>query len=112
MSSSDTLEQQINRNVDTIKSQLEDILGIIKDNKDKTLSEKELKILKNIETTLQGPNSGSIIFSILIIFPSAGDTITLSLLATLLVGSLKKFKQNNKNETTVKGTNTGVLYDS
>ena len=53
MSSSDTLEQQINRNVDTIKSQLEDILGIIKDNKDKTLSEKELKILKNIQSKIQ-----------------------------------------------------------
>ena len=53
MSSSDTLEQQINRNVDTIKSQLEDILGIIKDNTDKTLSEKELKILKNIQSKIQ-----------------------------------------------------------
>jgi FixJ family two-component response regulator len=53
MSSSDTLEQQINRNVDTIKSQLEDILGIIKDNKDKTLSEKELQILKNIQSKIQ-----------------------------------------------------------
>ena len=53
MSSSDTLEQQINRNVDTIKSQLEDILGIIKDNKDKTLSEKQLKILKNIQSKIQ-----------------------------------------------------------
>ena len=53
MSSSDTLEQQINRNVDTIKSQLEDILGIIKDNKNKTLSEKELKILKNIQSKIQ-----------------------------------------------------------
>tara|TARA_S200002703_G_scaffold160061_1_gene176433 strand:+ start:7313 stop:7549 length:237 start_codon:yes stop_codon:yes gene_type:complete len=53
MSSSDTLEQQINRNVDTIKSQLEDVLGIIKDNKDKTLSEKELKILKNIQSKIQ-----------------------------------------------------------
>ena len=53
MSSSDTLEQQINRNVDTIKSQLEDILGIIKDNKDKTLSEKELNILKNIQSKIQ-----------------------------------------------------------
>lgn len=53
MSSSDTLEQQINRNVDTIKSQLEDILGIIKNNKDKTLSEKELKILKNIQSKIQ-----------------------------------------------------------
>ena len=53
MSSSDTLEQQINRNVDTIKSQLEDILGIIKDNKDKTLSEKKLKILKNIQSKIQ-----------------------------------------------------------
>lgn len=53
MSSSDTLEQQINRNVDTIKSQLEGILGIIKDNKDKTLSEKELKILKNIQSKIQ-----------------------------------------------------------
>jgi hypothetical protein len=52
MSSSDTLEQQINRNVDTIKSQLEDILGIIKDNKDKTLSEKQLKILKNIQSKI------------------------------------------------------------
>jgi|TARA_R100000084_G_C4653197_1_gene151168 predicted nucleic acid-binding protein len=53
MSSSDTLEQQINRNVDTIKSQLEGILGIIKDNKDKTLSEKELQILKNIQSKIQ-----------------------------------------------------------
>ena len=53
MSSSDTLEQQINRNVDTIKSQLEDILGIIKDNRDKTLSEKQLKILKNIQSKIQ-----------------------------------------------------------
>jgi|5B_taG_2_1085324.scaffolds.fasta_scaffold67557_1 hypothetical protein len=53
MSSSDTLEQQINRNVDTIKSQLEDILGVIKDNKDKTLSEKELKILKIIQSKIQ-----------------------------------------------------------
>lgn len=53
MSSSDTLEQQINRNVDTIKSQLEDILGIIEDNKDKTLSEKQLKILKNIQSKIQ-----------------------------------------------------------
>lgn len=53
MSSSDTLEQQINRNVDTIKSQLEDVLGIIKDNKDKTLSEKELQILKNIQSKIQ-----------------------------------------------------------
>ena len=53
MSSSDTLEQQINRNVDTIKSQLEDILGIIKDNKNKTLSEKELQILKNIQSKIQ-----------------------------------------------------------
>ena len=53
MSSSDTLEQQINRNVDTIKSQLEDILGIIKDNKGKTLSEKQLKILKNIQSKIQ-----------------------------------------------------------
>ena len=53
MSSSDTLEQQINRNVDTIKSQLGDILGIIKNNKDKTLSEKELKILKNIQSKIQ-----------------------------------------------------------
>ena len=53
MSSSDTLEQQINRNVDTIKSQLEDILGIIKNNKDKTLSEKELKILKDIQSKIQ-----------------------------------------------------------
>ena len=47
MTNSDTLERQINRNIDTITSQLRKVLLIIKNNK-KTIDNKELKILKNM----------------------------------------------------------------
>ena len=43
MTNSDTLERQINRNIDTITSQLRKVLLIIKNNK-KTVDNKELKI--------------------------------------------------------------------
>ena len=41
MTNSDTLERQINRNIDTITSQLRKVLLIIKNNK-KTIDNKEL----------------------------------------------------------------------
>tara|TARA_R100001198_G_C5182011_1_gene178251 strand:- start:456 stop:683 length:228 start_codon:yes stop_codon:yes gene_type:complete len=52
MTNSDTLERQINRNIDTISSQLRKVLLIIKNNK-KTVDNKELKILKNIQSKIQ-----------------------------------------------------------
>lgn len=52
MTNSDTLERQINRNIDTITSQLRKVLLIIKNNK-KTVGNKELKILKNIQSKIQ-----------------------------------------------------------
>jgi len=52
MTNSDTLERQINRNIDTITSQLRKVLLIIKNNK-KTVDNKELKILKNIQSKIQ-----------------------------------------------------------
>tara|TARA_R110001606_G_C14873322_1_gene590185 strand:+ start:189 stop:416 length:228 start_codon:yes stop_codon:yes gene_type:complete len=52
MTNSDTLERQINRNIDTITSQLRKVLLIIKNNK-KTIDNKELKILKNIQSKIQ-----------------------------------------------------------
>ena len=52
MTNSDTLERQINRNIDTISSQLRKVLLIIKNNK-KTVGNKELKILKNIQSKIQ-----------------------------------------------------------
>lgn len=52
MTNSDTLKRQINRNIDTITSQLRKVLLIIKNNK-KTVDNKELKILKNIQSKIQ-----------------------------------------------------------
>ena len=52
MPNSATLERQINRNIDTITSQLRKVLLIIKNNK-KTVGNKELKILKNIQSKIQ-----------------------------------------------------------
>ena len=52
MTNSDTLERQINRNIDTITSQLRKVLLIIKNNKE-TIDNKELKILKNIQSKIQ-----------------------------------------------------------
>lgn len=52
MTNSDTLERQINRNIDTITSQLRKVLLIIKNNKE-TVDNKELKILKNIQSKIQ-----------------------------------------------------------
>ena len=69
-----------------------------------------LKIFKKMEIVIESPISSSLTFSILIILPSAGDRIIFLLLGIVLLGSLKKFKQNRKNRLHINGNKIFILY--